>query len=102
MAKVIISHAARKDLVNIQTYIRGELLNPSASIRIMGELKKAVESLQTLPERGKPLDSVLSVHTEFRFLVCENYRIFYLSDGNTVEVVRILHSLQDFMRVLFD
>jgi len=35
-------------------------------------------------------------------LVCKNYRIFYLTDGATVEVVRILHNLQDYMRALFE
>ena len=83
MAKVIVSREARNDLINIQTYIRDELLSPDASKRILGELKKAMISLQDMPERGKPLDSVLSVHTEYRYLVCERYRIFYLSDGDT-------------------
>ena len=102
MAKVIVSREARNDLINIQTYIRDELLSPDASKRILGELKKAMISLQDMPERGKPLDSVLSVHNEYRYLVCERYRIFYLSDGDTVEIIRILHTLQDYMRVLFE
>ena len=102
MAKVIVSREARNDLINIQTYIRDELLSPDASKRILGELKKAIISLQDMPERGKPLDSVLSVHTEYRYLFCERYRIFYLSDGDTVEIIRILHTLQDYMRVLFE
>ena len=51
---------------------------------------------------GNPaLDAVLSVHTDYRFLVCENYRIFYLCEANQVEVVRVLHMLQDYMRALF-
>jgi plasmid stabilization system protein ParE len=102
MAKVVISRAARNDLINIQAYIRDELSSPEASRRILGELRKAIASLQEMSNRGKPLDSILSVHTAFRYLVCEQYRIFYLSDGNIVEVVRILHTLQDYMRVLFE
>ena len=39
--------------------------------------------------REKPLDSVITVHTEYRFLVCEQDRIFCLSDGESVEVIRI-------------
>lgn len=60
-----------------------------------------IESLRDMPERGMPLDAVLSVHTDYRFLVCENYRIFYLCEGDQVEVVRVLHTLQDYMRALF-
>ncbi len=55
-----------------------------------------------MPERGKPLDSIISVHTEYRYLVCEHYRVFCLPNGDTVEIIRILHTLQNYMRVLFE
>ena len=102
MAKVVVSREARNDLISIQNYIRDELQSPDASRRILGVLKKAITGLQDMPVRGKPLDSILSVHTEYRYLVCERYRIFYLSAGETVEIGRIRHTLQDYMRVLFE
>ena len=101
MARVTVSPAARRDLIGIRDYITDELANPDAAARILKLLRDSIESLQDMPERGKPLDAVLSVHTDYRFLVCENYRIFYLCEGDQVEVVRILHSLQDYMRALF-
>ena len=101
MTKVVVSHAARKDLLNIQAYIRDELASPGAAARIIARLRESIEGLQEFPERGMPLDAVISVHTGFRFLVCENYRVFYLYEGECVEVVRILHTLQDYMRALF-
>ena len=101
MAEVIVSRLARNDLVHIRDYIQNELSNPATALRIMAQLKQAMESLQTMPERGKPLDAILAVHTQYRFLVCESYRIFYLYDAQQVEVVRVLHTLQDYMRALF-
>lgn len=101
MAVVTISRAARNDLIQIRDYIRDELTNPDAAHRIVHLLRQQVEKLAVMPERGKPLDALLNVHTEYRFLICENYRIFYLYDGETVEIVRILHTLQDYMRALF-
>ena len=101
MAEVIVSRLARNDLIHIRDYIQNELSNPDAALRIMAQLKQAMESLQTMPERGKPLDAILAVHTQYRFLVCESYRIFYLYDAQQVEVVRVLHTLQDYMRALF-
>ena len=71
------------------------------ALRILKQLRNSIESLQNMPERGMPLDAVLSVRTDYRFLVCGNYRIFYLCEGNSVEVVRVLHDLQDYMRALF-
>jgi len=101
MANVIVSPAARRDLIGIRDYISDELANPDAALRILKLLRTSIESLQDMPERGTPLDAVLSVHTDYRFLVCENYRIFYLCEGDQVEVVRVLHTLQDYMRALF-
>ena len=101
MAEVIVSRLARNDLVHIRDYIQNELSNPDAALCIMAQLKQAMESLQTMPERGKPLDAILAVHTQYRFLVCESYRIFYLYDAQQVEVVRVLHTLQDYMHALF-
>jgi len=101
MPKVTVSLTARKDLVSIHGYICDELDNPDAAKRIMSMLRKGIESLQSMPERGKSLDAVLAVHTEYRFLVCEKYKVFYLYDGETVEIVRIIHSMQDYIRALF-
>ena len=101
MASVIVSPAARRDLIGIRDYIGNEPANPDAALRILRLLRSSIESLGDMPERGMPLDAVLSVHTDYRFLVRENYRVFYLCEGDQVEVVRVLHTLQDYMRALF-
>jgi len=101
MTRVLVSPEAANDLRKIHAYIALELQNPSAAAKAVKDLRESVEALQTFPERGKPLDSVLPVHTPFRYLVCGSYRIFYLTDGNTVEIIRILHTMQDYMKALF-
>lgn len=101
MAGIVISKTARKDLVAIRDYIQNELANPDSTTRIIRELEENILALSDMPQRGKPLDATLSVHTEYRFLICGNYRVFYLHDGKTVEIVRILHALQNRVRALF-
>ena len=101
MIKVTVSKEARKDLVNIHRYISEELENPQAANRIIHELRSAAEDLQLFPRRGRPLDALISVHTEYRYLPCENYCIFYLEDEENVVIVRILHLRQDYLRALF-
>ena len=91
MAEVIVSRLARGDIVHIHDYIQDELSNPDAALRIMRLLKQAMQNLQSMPEQGKPLDAILGVHTEYRFLVCESYRIFYLYDGQKVDCARAAH-----------
>lgn len=101
MAKITVSKEARKDLVSIRQYIDEELQNPSAAQRIIGLLKKSILSLETFPDRGRPLDAIIPVHTEYRYLVCENYCVFYLSTGDEVVIVRILHQRQNSIKALF-
>lgn len=101
MAIVTMSQEARKDLVNIHSYIREELRNPDAAARIIKALRQSIEALEDMPERGTPLDTVLMVHTDYRFIVCEKYCVFYLYYDGTVEVVRILHQMQHYMSALF-
>ncbi len=101
MAQVTLSKEAQRDLVSIRNYIRDELCNPDAAKRIISSLKKGVASLGNFPGRGRPLDALISVHTEYRYLVCENYCIFYLEGNDHVMVVRIMHQRQDCLRALF-
>ncbi len=97
---VVVSKEARRDLEGIRRYILEELANPEAARRIMTRLKQGVLSLEALPWRGKPLDAMISVHTEYRCLICESYCIFYVIDGENVMIVRILHQRQDCVRAL--
>ena len=101
MARVIVSKEARKDLISIRTYIHDDLCNPSAANHIIHELRKAIVDLQDFPNRGRPLDAMVSIHTEYRYLPCENYCIFYLSGKEEVFVLRILHQRQDSLKALF-
>lgn len=102
MPKVLLSKEARKDLVAIRDYIRDDLSNPDSARSVMANLRQNIEKLAELPERGTPLNTVLTVRTAYRYLICKNYRVFYLINVDTVEVVRVLHNLQDYMKALFE
>lgn len=101
MAQVTLSKEAQRDLFSIRNYIRDELCNPGAAKRIIACLKQSVQSLEKFSGRGRPLDALIPVHTEYRYLVCENYCVFYLEGNDQVIVVRILHQRQDCLRALF-
>ena len=100
MVQVVVSPKAREDLVAIRQYIQNELGSPDAARRILQKLKDSMLSLESMPQRGTPLDAVLPFHTDYRFLVCDRYTIFYTVSGAQVQILRILHQLQDYMKVL--
>ena len=101
MPRVIITKEARKDLIGIRDYLRDDLSNPAAANHILHELRTAIHNLQYFPDRGKSLDTIISIHTEYRYLPCENYCIFYLSKKEEVYVLRILHQRQNSLKALF-
>ena len=70
MAQVMLSKEAQRDLISIRNYIRDELRDPDAAKQIMASLKDAVQSLADFSGRGRPLDALIPVHTEYRYLVC--------------------------------
>ena len=101
MAHVTVSKEARRDLVHIRTYIRDELCNPDAADHIIHALHSAIEGLQHFPNRGRPLDALLPIHTEYRYIPCENYCVFYIVSEEDVFAIRILHQRQDSLKALF-
>ena len=44
---------------------------------------------------------MIPIHTEYRYLPCENYCIFYLVNEEEVFILRILHQKQDTLKALF-
>ena len=100
MARITVSKEARRDLISIRDYIWDEFCDEIAAKRMIAELKKSILGLEEFPARGRPLDALLSVHTEYRYPVCENYCIFYLCDEQDVVIVRILHQRQDYVKAL--
>lgn len=51
--------------------------------------------------RGRPLDAMIPIYTEYRYLPCENYCILYLASEEEIFIVRILHQKQDTLKALF-
>lgn len=90
MAKVTLSKEAQRDIIAIRNYIRDELCNPSAAKHIIACLKKSIQSLEKFSGRGRPLDALLSVHTEYRYLVCEKFYRFSDYLGTTSQMSELL------------
>jgi addiction module RelE/StbE family toxin len=100
--KLRVSPQAVKDIEEIRKYICEELCNPVAAKRVSAKIVKSYKSLKDSPYIGATLDSVIAIRTDYRFLVCENYLIFYKVDENFVSVYRVINGRRDYCRQLFD
>lgn len=87
--KIVYLPIAQKDLTEILEYIQVD--NPSATLELLNQIDQAVTNLELFPLMGQvPKDSRLQL-LNYRMLIVENYLIFYIVTGHTIEIRRILH-----------
>lgn len=101
MYRLKISPKTKDDLAEIKDYISKELGNPQAAINLVSKIAKKIRGLTEYPGIGSPLSSVLDIQTDYRFLVCDNYLIFYRYEDGIVFVSRILYGRRNYTRILF-
>lgn len=99
--KLLLSPLAADDLHSIHSYISEELDSPSAADRLIKDIVKAYKQLKDTPLIGSLLDAKINIKTDFRYLVCRGYMIFYKVDGNAVYIYRIINGRRDYCRILF-
>ena len=76
--------------------------NQQAAERLVNKIMDRVDQLEDFAESGMLLSSISEVIGEERFLVCENYLIFYHTGKSVVTVDRVLYGRRDYLSVLFD
>jgi len=89
---------AEEDLAEIVTYIAAE--NISAAEALMDRVEKNLLSLQEHPYLGRIPDDVELLKLGYRYLIVDNYLIFYVVDERTVLVHRIMHGARDYESLL--
>lgn len=101
MYKVELSPQAIEDLKEIKSYIEDELQNPTAAKNTILKIIETYESLSISPNSRIPVQKYVSFQTDYRFILANNYSIFYRIEDKTIKVVRILYSRRDFVNILF-
>ena len=90
--------AAEEDLKEIITYIA--LDNPTAAESTANKIEKSLSNLSHYPLIGKiPVEKELA-SMGYRFLIVQNYLIFYTVEEYIVWVHRIIHGARDYLGLL--
>ena len=87
--KIRINPVAITDLQKIKACIAED--NPEAAAKMGTAVYSMIEKLADFPEMGGLLGSKINIKTDYRFLVCGVYLIFYKIVGEFVSVYRILN-----------
>lgn len=101
MNSLHISPEARNDLLQIRQYIGEELANKTAADALIKKVMKRIRSLSENAMLGASLSAKVGFATHYRYLVCENYLIFYYAEAQDVYIIRVLYGRRDYIRILF-
>lgn len=89
---------AEDDLYDIVSYIAVE--NKTASELIAARIEKALTQLAVIPYLGRIPNEEELAQLGYRFIVIQNYLIFYTVKKHTVLVHRIIHGARDYFELL--
>lgn len=96
--RVKIYPAATQDLIEVVETLSS--LSPSAALRVYDQIVDEIEKLSFMPERWpRPRDLALAAKG-YRCLVVEKYLVFYVIDGDIVQVRRILYGKRNYRALL--
>ena len=89
---------AEEDLIEIVSYIAAD--NPSAANTLANKIEKNLELLSDNPKLGRiPRDEEIR-NLGYRYIIIQNYIVFYTIDERTILVHRILHSARNYKSLL--
>ncbi|GAB6173569.1 type II toxin-antitoxin system RelE/ParE family toxin [Paradesulfitobacterium aromaticivorans] len=80
--------AAERDLQEITDYLNE--LSPQAAFKLYDEIVDSIGSLQQMPKRCPLIKNTILRMKGYRMLAVENYVVFYVVSGDTVQIRRIL------------
>ena len=86
---VKITLSAQNDIEEIWQYIAVDSVKNA--IKFIDELEKLIFSLELFPKRNPFIPENQILHTEYRHLIHQNYRIIYRISKSTVYILRIIH-----------
>lgn len=98
--EVLISDKANNDMEAIYEYISETLRSPAIAIKQYDRIADAILSLEEMPERIRFIDSEPERSIGLRPLIVDNYTVFFVIKGNTVNIVRVLYSASDISKRL--
>jgi len=100
MVKVQFSPLAKEDLMKIKVYLEEAFDDDIASQKIR-KLLDNIRKFETFPLLGRPLMNVIDIPTEYMYFVVEKNYVFYRFDHETVKIIRIIDTRQDYINILF-
>jgi len=85
---------AEEDLSEAITFISVD--NPDAALALADKIEKGLDDLASHSRVGRVPDDPNLMQMGYRYLVVENYLVFYVVDARVVIIHRILHGARNY------
>jgi len=92
--KIKIYSNAKMDLKDIVSYLN--TLSPQAAIKYYDLIVEKIGSLAEMPERCSFVRDVALKAKGYRYLIVENYLVFFVVKADTVQIRRILYGKRNY------
>ena len=89
-----------EDLNSIADYIAFTLHNPIAAEKLVDAVEKAVQERLKYPEAFEPYHSAKERAHPYYMIHVNNYTVFYVVIGKTMELRRILYSRRNWQTLI--
>jgi toxin ParE1/3/4 len=89
--------AAEDDLSEIINYIAAD--RPSAADTLVTKIEKNLNLLSKNPQLGRIPNEEELMSLGYRYLVVQNYLIFYTLEEQVIYIHRILHGARDYLNL---
>lgn len=91
MSSYRLTPAAQRDLSSIWDYTRERWGEHQAETYLL-EIRSTIERVAARPDRGRPVDEI---RTGYRRYAIGSHLIFFVDNGDGIDVIRILHQRMD-------
>ena len=100
--QVHITSTAEYDIMRAADYIEFTLKNPTAADNLLNVVTEQIGSLADLPQEFRLVDDPVLAGWSIRFVIINNYLIFYTVDEGkqTVIIVRFLYQKSNWTSIL--
>jgi len=101
VVEIVYSTSAIADLEQIGDYISEALKSPIAALNTVNKIQNSIDNLAHFPMLGTALSSIMETDSDYRFLVCGKYLVFYHALADSVYIDRVLYGKRDYLSILF-
>lgn len=100
-SKIFFSTESVRDLDEVKQYITIETGDEEIAVNNILSILSSIDRLEDFPELGVEVNQIAKIKLKYRYLIINDYMVFYRINGNEIYVDRILHGKRDYLRILF-